>query len=202
MERRTNRFKSGLMVITLVAVMVAAGTVYASEAATGHTWWGLSVEKLWDLLWRTLNFAALIFILVKFGAKPVANVLNSRQLAIKEQFEDLESRRADADKSYQVFEEKLAQIDQEIKKIIENAITLGEAEKTRIITEAERAAADMKRQAEMAIQHEISAAKLKLREEVANQAALMAEELIRKSLQPADQVKLVEEYLEKVGTIQ
>lgn len=202
MNNKTNLLKSGFIIITLLGVMLEAGTVFASGAPTGPTWWGLPVEKLWDLLWRALNFAVLVIILVKFGAKPIANMLSSRQKAIKEQFEDLEARRAEADTSYRVYEEKLAQIDQEIKKIVETAIAQGEVEKERIIADAERAAADMKRQAEMAIQHEVSAAKLMLREEVANQAVLMAEELIKKSLQSADQVKLVEEYLEKVGTIQ
>jgi len=54
----------------------------------------------------------------------------------------------------------------------------------------------------MAIQHELAEAKLRLREEVANQAAVMAEELIRKNLQETDQVKLIEDYLAKVGTVQ
>jgi F-type H+-transporting ATPase subunit b len=201
MNNKTKLFKGGLIVITLLAVL-EAGTVFASGAPAGATWWGLSVEKLWDLLWRTLNFAALVVILVKFGVKPIANMLSSRQMAIKEQFEDLEARRAEADKSYHVYEEKLAQIDQEIKKIIETAIAQGEAEKERIITDANRAAGDIKRQAEMAVQHEIAAAKLQLRAEVANQAVLMAEELIRKNLQQDDQVKLIEDYLKKVGTVQ
>ena len=71
-----------------------------------------------------------------------------------------------------------------------------------LIEEANRAAEDIKRQAEMAIQHELAEAKLKLREDVANQAVIMAEELIRKNLQDADQVKLIEDYLAKVGTVQ
>ena len=90
----------------------------------------------------------------------------------------------------------------DVKKIIETAISQGETEKERIIEEANRAAQDIKRNAEMAVQHEIAEGKLKLREEVANQAVLIAEELIKKSLQKDDQVRLVEDYLEKVGTIQ
>ena len=78
--------------------------------------------------------------------------------------------------------------------IIQSAVAQGEAEKARIIEEANRAAADIKRQAEMAIQHELAEAKLRLREEVANQAVVMAEELIRKNLQETDQVKLIDVY--------
>lgn len=204
MDKKWVPTKRGLCVGIFLLTVCAAGLAYGAghHEVAGPTWWGLSVEKLWDFLWRTLNFTALVIILVKFGAKPFANAMSSRQMAIKEQFDSLEAKKAEADKSYQAFETKLSQIDQEVKKIIETAIAQGEAERTRIIDEANRAADDIKRQAEMAVKHEMAAARLMLREEVANQAVLMAESLIRKNLQQPDQVKLVEDYLQKVGRLQ
>jgi len=191
------------IIFTALALIVIAGVVYASSGAEGgHEGGSLSPAKLKDLLWRALNFAVLLIVLIKVLAKPVANGLRARRQSIKEQFVDLEERKAEADKAYQTYEEKLASIDQEVSDIIQSAIAQGEAEKERIIGEANRAAEDIKRQAEMAIQHELAEAKLKLREEVANQAVVMAEELIRKNLQEADQVKLIEDYLAKVGTVQ
>ena len=202
MDKKPNPTRFGLIAVTLFIAVFVAGSVYASGPATGPTVWGISTEKWWDLLWRAINFAALLVILIKFGAKPIANMLKGRQLAIKEQFEALATKKAEAEKSYQAYEAKLTQIDQEVKQIMENAIAQGVEEKDRIIAEANRAADDIKRQAEMAVQHEIAAIKLQLREEVANQAVMMAEELIKKNLQKDDQVKLIEDYLEKVGTVQ
>lgn len=198
-----SKLKSAALITGMLAV--TAGLAYASggaEGAHGAAHGGVSSEKLWDLLWRTLNFAALLFILIKFGAKPIANALKSRRASITDQFADVEARRAEADRAYRAFEEKLATIDQDISEIIENAKAQGQAEKDRIIEDAKRAAEDIKRQAEMAVQQELALAKLSLREEVANQAVVMAEELIKQSLQEDDQVKLIENYLEKVGTIQ
>lgn len=48
----------------------------------------------------------------------------------------------------------------------------------RILADAEKAAEDIKRQAEAAVQAELEDAKRILREEIAEQAAAMAEELI------------------------
>ncbi len=202
MDKKRNPARIGLIVVTLFVAVLAAGTVYASGPATGPTVLGIPTAKWWDLLWRAMNFAVLVIILLKFAAKPIGNILKGRQLAIKEQFETLEAKKAEADKSYQSYEAKLSQIDQEVKQIMENAIAQGVEEKDKIIAEANRAAGDIKRQAEMAVQHEIAAIKFQLREEVANQAVLMAEELIKKNLQKDDQVKLIEDYLEKVGTVQ
>ena len=194
--------KSAITGFAFLALLATAVTVFASSAPTGPTFWGVPTAKWWDLLWRTLNFAVLAIVLVKLLSKPIANGLKGRRQSIKEEFEDLEDRKAEADKVYQVYEEKLAAIDQEIDEIINNAIAQGEAEKERIIEDGKRSAQDMKRQAEMAIQYELAAAKLKLREDVANQAVVMAEELIKKNLQETDQVKLIEDYLTKVGTVQ
>jgi F-type H+-transporting ATPase subunit b len=203
MSRKKTYVKLGIATIILLAVLATGATLLASSGApAGPTIWGIPKAKWMDLLWRVLNFAILAIVLAKLLSKPIANGLKGRQQSIKEEFEDLEDRKAEADKAYQVYEEKLATIDQEIDEIIKNAIAQGEAEKERIIEDGKRAAADMKRQAEMAIQHELAAATLKLREDVANQAVVMAEELIKKNLQEADQVKLIEDYLAKVGTVQ
>jgi F-type H+-transporting ATPase subunit b len=203
MIRKNTYIKSGISTIILCAILVTAATLYASSGApAGPTFWGIPTAKWWDLLWRVLNFAVLLIVLIKVLAKPIANGLRARQQSIKDNFTDLEERKAEADSAYQTYEEKLASIDQEISDIIQSAVAQGEAEKERIISEANRAAEDIKKQAEMAIQHELAEAKLQLREEVANQAVVMAEELIKKNLQDTDQVKLIEDYLAKVGTVQ
>jgi F-type H+-transporting ATPase subunit b len=203
MNSNTKRSKIFTIAFITLSLLALAALAYASSGAEGaHGEGSLSPAKLKDLLWRTLNFAVLIIVLVKVLSKPFANGLRARQQAIREQFTDLEERKAEADKAYQTYEEKLAAIDQEVTDIIKAATAQGEAEKERIIQEANRAAEDIKRQAEMAVQHELTQAKLQLREEVASQAVMMAEELIRKNLQETDQVKLIEDYLAKVGTVQ
>jgi F-type H+-transporting ATPase subunit b len=155
-----------------------------------------------DLLWRTLNFAGLLIILIWALKKPVAHGLSSRRQAIVDKFADLEAQKVEAERIYREYESRLTKIDAEVEAIIGAAVKQGEVEKDRLLAEADRAAADMKRQAEMAIQHELAEARLQLRSEVAEQAVRIAEELIRKNLQDADQNRMVEDYLEKVGAIQ
>jgi F-type H+-transporting ATPase subunit b len=202
MKRNGKWSKILSITIAIFAVLGIATFTYASSAPSGPTFWGVPTTKWWDLLWRVMNFTVLLVVLIKVLAKPVANGLRARRQSIKEQFVDLEERKDEADSAYQTYEEKLASIDQEVSDIIQSALAQGEAEKERIIEDAKRAAEDIKRQAEMSIQYELAEAKLKLREEVANQAVIMAEELIKKNLQDADQVKLIEDHLAKVGTVQ
>ncbi len=172
------------------------------EDAAAHGEGSLSKEKLIDLLWRVLNFIALMVILVKFGAKPIGTALSGRQKNIKDELEDLERRRDEAEKQYRAFETKLGSVEKDIDTIVQKALAQAEIEKARIIEKAEQAADDLKRSAEQMIQNEIVEARRILKNDIADQATIMAEELIVKNLKPKDQVKIIENYLEKVGAIQ
>lgn len=195
------RKKSAIaLALSVGVVALAAGLAYAEGHGGGHAAPNpLSHEKLMDLLWRTTNFIALVIILVKFGSKPIAAALGGRQEAIVKRFDDLTSRRTEVEQSYKKYEEKLGRIDQEVQAILDGAKAQGEIEKQKIIDDATRAAADIKRKAELSVQFEFAQAKQVLLEEVAEQASIMAASLVQKNFTEADQSKLVTEFLDKVG---
>lgn len=184
--------------------LVGLLTTGEAHAAGGDDYHGnpLSAEKLKDLFWRTLNFLVLVFILVKFLAKPITSGLKGRQQRVKEELEELTLRRDEAEQSYKDFEIRLAGMEKEMEIVVQKAIAQAENEKERILAEAERAAQDIRRQAEAAVQAEFEDARRQLRDEIAEQAAVMAEELIVRNLKPADQVAITEQYLERVGAVQ
>ncbi len=186
---------------------VEAGTRKVEEGLAGepeenehHSM--VTAAKLKDFFWRTVNFLALIVILVKFLAKPIGSGLNGRRQQIRAELEDLQAKRDEAERSHKEFEARLAGMEKEMETAVEKAVALAEVEKERILKEAEQAAEDIKRQAEAAVRAELVDAKRRLRDEVAEQAAAMAEELIVKNLTPADQVTITEQYLERVGAAQ
>ncbi len=180
----------------------ADSTAAEAEHGDGHAEGSLSAAKLKDLFWRVLNFIALMIILVKFGAKPIASALGGRQASVKNELEDLENRREVAEQQYKEFEAKLATVEKDIDSIVAKAVAQAEVEKAKIIEKAEQAVDDMKRQAEQAIQNQIVEARRTLKDEIADEAAVMAEALIVKNLTPEDQMKIIENYLDKVGAVQ
>jgi len=193
--KKMNRAKIAVALLFAMVLLSAATAAFAAGGA-------IPPEKMWDLLYRTLNFAGLAVILVYFLRKPIASGLNSRREGIKDQLDALESRKSEAERMYKDAEAKLAKLDEEVGSIISEAVRQGEVEKGKIIADAERAAGDIKRQAEMAVAFELAAAKTSLKAEIAEQAVLLAEELIRKNIQPADQSKMVEASLLKAGGVQ
>jgi F-type H+-transporting ATPase subunit b len=175
----------------------------AHGAAGGHAVQdSLSPAKLKDLGWRVMNFVALMIILIKFAAKPVGDALSGRRKQVKEELDSIEAKKAEAERSYKDFSDKLASVEKEVDQIVEKAIAQAEIEKVKIIERAEKAAEDIKRAAQMAVANEVTAARRMLKNDIADQAAVMAETLIMKNLTTDDQVKIVEDYLSKVEAIQ
>ena len=175
----------------------------AAHGAKGHGEAGvITKEQLNDLFWRIVCFVVLVLLLVKFTAKPLGEALSARRQQVREEIEGLEARRQGAEKAYQELVAKLEGIEQDIKEIVDRAVVQAEKERARIIEAAEKGAADITRQAEMAVQKELLDAKRLLRDEMADRATAMAEEIIKNSLTPDDQLRIVDQYLSKVEAVQ
>jgi len=194
--------KNGLSLLLAVGLLVGLSTLAQASGAEGGHHGGITHEKIMDLIWRTTNFTGLVIILVWALKKPLSQGLQGRRQGIIDKFADLEAQKGEAERIYREYETRLSKIDAEVEAIVSAAVRQGEAEKERIISEADRAAGDIRRQADLSIQHELAEARLRLRAEVAEQAVAMAEGLIKQNLQDTDQNRMVEDYLDKVGAIQ
>ena len=180
------------------------GNVHASttEGAHGGEHAKDRSADLLDLLYRFINFALLIIILfVAIKKSGLKDSLAGRIDEIKQRLEDLRKEKEEAEGRYQDVEKKLKDFETKRKEIIEQFKNEGEAEKERIIAEANERAKQIVRQAELTIQQEMQSAKERLRREVMELAAGKAQEIIAKEMTDEDQDRLVSEFIEKVEKI-
>jgi F-type H+-transporting ATPase subunit b len=155
-----------------------------------------------DLLYRFINFALLIIILfVAIRKSGLKDSLAGRIDEIKQRLEDLRKEKEEAEARYQDIEKKLRDFEAKKKEIIEQFQNEGQAEKERIIVEANERAKQIVEQAELTIQQEMQSAKDRLRREVMQLAATQAQEIIAKEMTDDDQDRLVSEFIERVGKI-
>ena len=184
-------------ILFLIFLVCGGLGVAAASSGGGH---GESEAKGWVATdtWRVMNFTVLVIGLFILLRKPVSQALQSRIKGIRDQLDDLESKKKAAEKKLAEYDERLSLLDQEAEKIISEYIRQGNEAKARILKEAESAAGRLEEQAQRNIEHEFNRAKLKLQEEVLEKALIKAEEVIRDRITPVDQEKLVNEYLEKV----
>ncbi len=176
-------------------------TAHGGEGGHGETaeHHGYGRAEWMDLLFRAINFFLFAFIIVKFTAKPLANALRQRENKIETTLAELEEEKEKARKVHLEYEAKLAQLDKEKERIIQEFISIGEKEKEKIIEEAKKMAEQIKEGAKKAAEQEVRTVKQQLRAEVAEMAAQLAAEVIKQNFKPEDQKKIVEEYLSKMS---
>lgn len=178
----------------------AASKSNKAHESTGEEEHGLTHTQVMNFIWHCLNFTILAIVLVKYLRKPISDALTGRRESIKAAFDDLEAKRRDAERKYAEYEKRLAEMDAEAARISKSFLEQGEAEKAKIIAQANEAAARIKAQAELYVQQELSRAMVQLKKEVTEMAMKMAEDIIRKNLTEQDHHRLISEYLERVVT--
>jgi F-type H+-transporting ATPase subunit b len=186
----------GMIILLSISVLFCT-PAFASEEAGGH---GETVAKGWVATdtYRVINFAILAGVLFFILKKPASQALNSRITGIKEQLEELEMKKREAEKELARHKEKLALLDKEAEKIVEEYIRQGNEAKARILKEAELSAEKLEIKAKRNIEHEFKQAKIQLQSEIIEQALVKAEKKIIEKISSEDQDRLVDEYLEKV----
>ena len=182
-----------VFLLVLLFSIFSISTALGSSGGEGGAKGWISTDTF-----RVMNFAVLVIALVFILRKPLSQALGSRIKGIKEQLEDLEARKAAAEKKLAEYNDKLAQLEKEAENIIADYIKQGNEARARILKEAESAAEKLKAQARRNIEHEFEQAKLKLQEEIFEKSLQKAEEIIKNKISAEDQDRIVDEYLEKV----
>lgn len=152
-----------------------------------------------SLALQLLNFAVLVFILVKFGGPAINKALSARHQQLKADLAAAETARAEAEARLARQEARLAKLEQEIADIQSGVKTEAEAEKARLIALAEERAKRIREETSFALDQQVKEAEANLRREVALAAVQMAEQIVKQSLNAGDQQRLVESFVTGVG---
>jgi F-type H+-transporting ATPase subunit b len=193
------RVKSqGRLALSAVLSLCAAAAAFASEGGGAHGGGGIP----WgEVLKQAINFAILAGVLVYFLRKPVSSFLAERSELLRKAIDDAAKARAEAAEKLSAVESRVAMLSGEIARMNErmDAEARAEAEHVRQSYAAE--IAGIRAQAEFTGQQEVKKAREELRREASELSARAAEELVRKTLTPEDQERLVRENIREIEGI-
>ncbi len=194
MKVEGRRMKSTFFKFILVSCILhlASSVVFASEGAE-------PAASFKDLLWPVINFAILVFILVKFGRKPISEFLKKRTELIEKSLKEAEEAKELAKKAFSEVQERLLGMDKEINNILESAKKAGEREKEALIAQGESLKSKIIEQAKANIEYELQKAKKAIKSEAALMALELAEKQIKEKLDAKGHEKLTEEYIQKIA---
>jgi F-type H+-transporting ATPase subunit b len=189
--RNLRRVVAALLLALLPALALAAGGV-------GHADSGVILK---DFIWRCVNFAVMAGLIGYFVSKPIRNGLQSRRAEIEKALADATAAREAAEAKSREYQEKLAKASAEIDSIYAAIRREGELERDRILASANEMAAKIEQEADSKAASAVARARTELRAEAARLAVELAEELLTKNVTAADQKRLVDEYMQKVGDL-
>jgi len=182
--------KSLPLIIFFLIIMVSLAVAAEHGGGDGR--------RIWDMIWRIINFAILVVILYKLLADRVRKYFSERRTEIAQLLEDVDKAKRDTDSRHAEYEEKLKDVEKDIQEIRQMLLGEIEKEKARIIEEGKRTSERLIEQAKDTAQQEIQKAKTGLKEAVADMACKLAADIIEEKITADDQKRIIEEYLDKV----
>jgi F-type H+-transporting ATPase subunit b len=183
----------------LAASLCAAAVAFAAEEGGAphggvHIPWG-------EIVKQAINFLILAGVLVFFLRKPLSSFLKERSELLRKAIDDAANARAEAAEKLAAIEARTANLADEIAGMNAKMDVEAAAEARRL---QEAVAAEISRiraQSEFTGEQEVKKAREELRREASHLSAQAAEEIVRKTLSPTDQERLVRENLEKIEGI-
>lgn len=194
MKKINQKFKRLGLPIFIISIAFAS---YAFGSGGGEE---AEHVPLWkDYMWKIINFAILVFILFKFGKKPLQNYLQKRSELIEKTLSEAKDAKEAAVKALHEVEERLKLKDAEIEAILSAAKRSGEQERDRIIEESSRLKEKILEQAKTNIDYELKHAKEAIKAEAVELAMDLAEKKLKEKLTKEEQERLLEDSLVKIG---
>jgi F-type H+-transporting ATPase subunit b len=212
----------GLVGLAALALVSLSGLGLASAAGgdSGHDGHGDHIEINWfygllgekadvepSLLWRTpgmpipylaflINSLVLAYVLVRMAKRPVLEGLRHRRERLLKGMDDAARMKREAEESLAVYRTKLERIDTEITRVREETQRSNEAERQRLLAEAEQRRERLENEARLLIEQELKALQEQLRRETAAAALRSARELLKAQATADDHRRMADAFLQ------
>ena len=199
-----SKWKHAGLGLTRVMVPVLALTLLfavGAQASEGH-----DAPRWGDFGWRVLNFIIFAGILWYFVGGLARKFFSGRRARISQELQDLETRRADAQKDrhhrhqkrLDEVEKRISNLESERKAILDESLTQAESVKQAIVEEAKRQAEQIVQQARRTAENEGRTMLAEVRAAIADEIVDAAEKVLAEKLTPAEHEKLITNSLNKV----
>jgi F-type H+-transporting ATPase subunit b len=152
------------------------------------------------LLANLINFAALMFIVTRFGAKPVAEALKKRRDSVMSEIDRARAIKESAEARLAEYEADIQQLDVKLETLQKQYADEAALEEKRLREDLAQARDRLLSDASFRIEQEGKSTRDRLSREALDGALDAAEALLRTSVKGADHDRLCEEFLDQLGT--
>ncbi|WDN89562.1 F-type H+-transporting ATPase subunit b [Desulfosarcina sp. BuS5] len=176
------------------ALLLFGDFAFASESAS-------SWRSTYDLVLRWINFGIIVFLLVKFGKKPLMNFLHSRKESLARDIDLLEKEKNKANQSIKEAKQQLEESIGHFAELKERIVRQGAKQKDKIIEDARIQSGLMIEASKQKVKAIIQNAKNSFRAELVDAAFDLAMEKIPDEITDEDNRKLLTQYIDRTSSI-
>ena len=153
-----------------------------------------------EVIWGTAAFLVLLVAMWKFGVPAVKNMEKAREDRIRNDLEGAEKARTDAEAEKAQYDAQIADARNEAGRIIEEARQSAEQVRKDLIAKAEADAVEVRNRAQADIATQQERAMAELRTDVTKLSIDLAERIVEHNLDRDTQQRLVDSFINQVGS--
>jgi len=176
-----------------------AGMIYGILAVEPEAGGSLLEINPGLIIWTSITFIALIFILKKFAWKPILAALDQREEAIRESLEKAEKAKEEAQKILEQNQSNLNKAEEESRKIIEQSRSFAEKLKEQMLSDTKQQSRKLLEDASAEIERKKDEVFNDLKNQIAEIAINAAEKILNENLNKETQKKIVDKYIGEIA---
>ena len=185
---------SRMLIFALLLIAAGIALPEIALAAEEGGKWGI-----WLVVGRFFNLFLVVAVLIWAGRRPLSNFFANRTQGIREQLEDAQRARAEAEAKLAEIQSRMSSLDAEIREIKATAEREANEEYKRMLAAAEQDAEKIIERSRQEIEGITRAARQELKLHVAELTIKMAEEKIRGEITEADRRRIFSKFVTKLG---
>lgn len=152
-----------------------------------------------QIIIQIIGFLVMLWILKKFGWKPLLDLLEVRREKIKSEFDSIDAKKADVDQLISKYEQKLKEIEADSRNKIQEAVEEGHKIGLEIQKDAQNQAKETLNKVKSEIEGEIAKAKNQLKNDMVDLVMTITNKILKEDLDPANQKKLIAQFIEEAN---
>lgn len=150
------------------------------------------------MVWTVVTFLLLVGVLGRFGWKPLIRAIDEREERLKNEREAAERARAEAQRIQEELRVELSQIEARARELLSKAEREGAGARDQIVRSAQEEAKRVVEKTRGQLEEEKRRLVAELRQEVAELAVTAAERLLKKSVTPAVQKGVLDDFFREL----
>jgi F-type H+-transporting ATPase subunit b len=150
-------------------------------------------------IYLVINFVVLLAIYYYAGKTGVMRELKARRETVSRELDEAAKIKAEAKAKLEEYSARIGRLDDELQRIKTELIAAGEAERDRIVKEAETKAERMRKDAEFLLSQELKQLRNDLIVQTVDTATAAAQAVLKSSVTQADHDRLADQYLHQLA---